>query len=86
MGDTCLGVVGIFNILKCRTRRGSPLYRMIMYIKKKKKQNCCLENKNVSLMRKHLANAIHRKRTFEAIDSEKLCLLTDNYFPKDTSV
>ena len=84
MGDTCLGVVGIFNILKCRIQGGSPLHRMIMYIqKKKKRQNCCLENRNVSLMRKHLANATLRKRTFEAIDSEKLCLSTGNYFPKD---
>ena len=57
-----------------------------VYSKKKKRQNCCLENRNVSLMRKHLASATLRKRTFEAIDSEKLCLLTGNYFPKDTSV
>ena len=37
MGDTCLGVAGIFNILKCRIQGGSPLHRMIMYIQKKKK-------------------------------------------------
>ena len=86
MGDTCLGVVGIFNILKCRIQGGSPLHRMIMYIQGKKRQNCCLENRNVSLVRKHLANATLRKRTFEEIDSEKLCLSTGNYFPKDTSV
>lgn len=53
---------------------------------RKKRQNCCLENRNVSLVRKHLANATLRKRTFEEIDSEKLCLSTGNYFPKDTSV
>lgn len=37
MGDTCLGITVTFNILKCRTRGGSPLQGMTMRIKKRKK-------------------------------------------------
>lgn len=46
------------------------------YLKKRrrKKQNCCLENRNVSLMRKPLADKTLRKRIFEAIVSEQLYL------------
>lgn len=36
MSDTCLEVVATFNILKCRTQRESPPYRMTMHIEKRK--------------------------------------------------
>lgn len=86
MGDTCLGVVATFNIPECKTQRQSPLRRMTMHIEKGKQHGSCLENRNVSLMRKHFADETLRKRSFEVIISEKLRLQTGSYFSRRHSL
>lgn len=74
-GDVCLGVGRLSISWNAELREGA-LYteRQCVLKKRRKKQNCCLENRNVSLMRKPLADKTLRKRIFEAIVSEQLYL------------
>lgn len=74
-GDACLGVGRLSISWNAELREGA-LYteRQCVLKKRRKKQNCCLENRNVSLMRKPLADKTLRKRIFEAIVSEQLYL------------